>query len=66
VPSSPIAENAVALTIAAGGFVAKYVRSQSATPGAFSEVTNTPYASKPRSRSAAIRASTGPVSAAVR
>ena len=42
VPSSPIAENAVALTIAAGGRSAKCALSQSATPGAFNDVTNAP------------------------
>ena len=42
VPSSLIAEKAVALTIAAAGLTARCAFSQSATPAAFSEGTNAP------------------------
>src|SRR6185295_4912959 len=42
VPSSPVAEKAVALTIAAAGRSARCAFSQSPTPGAFSDGTNAP------------------------
>src|SRR5262249_25763007 len=66
VPSSLIAEKAVALTIAAGDRSATCAFSQFATPIAFNDDANAPQASNPFSLKADINVSTGPVSADVR
>jgi hypothetical protein len=65
-PSAPLAENAVALTMAAGARRASSVLSQSAAPASLRLAAKAPMAAKPRASSAAISPSTGSVSAEVR